>query len=293
MGALRGHAGSALPLSAMSPLVSLSMALCPKAAQECLGCFQSLHWLKLAVGSLHVSEIKYNAKFFQVHDICFPGILSSLSALKDFLEVELVHREGVSSRVVLWNGCGSAGADLLMAAGDRRHQSGTKANSGASVGGDNFSPNGPGFSPLWHGGSLAHTAWPWFFFPPALSCLDFGPLSFTVSFQMWADFGERWMEATCLEIIPLSQTISPQSPPPFPIPFFATWMFVISALSLPPPQFTPFPLFHFPPSFCGKVAWGKHHWAQSSHLLAFHWCCKIGGKSHPSRCPWERPGGWR
>lgn len=37
----------------------------------------------------------------------------------------------------------------------------------------------------------------------------------------------------------------------------------------------------------------KHHWAQSSHLLAFHQCCKIGGKSSPSRRPWERPGGWR
>lgn len=86
----------------MSPLVSPSMAQasCPKAAQECLGCPQSLLCLELAVGSPHVSEIKYNAKFFQVHDVCFPGILSLLSALNaDFLEVKLVHREGVSSRV--------------------------------------------------------------------------------------------------------------------------------------------------------------------------------------------------
>lgn len=75
---------SALPLSAVSPLVPLSVAQAsrPKAAHECLDCFQSLHGLKPAVGSSHAGEIKYNAKFFQVHDICFPGILSLLSSLK-------------------------------------------------------------------------------------------------------------------------------------------------------------------------------------------------------------------
>lgn len=77
-------------------------------------------WLKLTVGSPHAGEIKYNAKFFQVHDICFPGILSLRRAVKaDFLEVGLVHREGVSSRVMLWDGCGCAEADVMMAAGDR------------------------------------------------------------------------------------------------------------------------------------------------------------------------------
>lgn len=65
-------------------------------------------------------------------------------------------------------------------------------------------------------------------------------------------------------------------------------------LALPSPQLPPFPLIHLPPSFRWRVAWEKGHWAQSSHLLlTFHWCCKIGGKSSPSKHPWERPGGWR
>lgn len=53
---------------------------------------------------------------------------------------------------MLWNGCGCAKADPLMAAGDRGHQGDVN-----SAGGDASSPNGPCFSPLWHGGSLAPT----------------------------------------------------------------------------------------------------------------------------------------
>lgn len=63
---------SNLPLSAMSPVGDLECALhalYPKFADKCTDGFQSPHWLKPAVGSSHTDEIKYNAKFFQVHDV--------------------------------------------------------------------------------------------------------------------------------------------------------------------------------------------------------------------------------
>lgn len=148
---------SALPLSAVSPLVPLSVAQasCPKAARECLGCFQSLHGLKLAVGSSHAGEIKYNAKFFQVHDICFPGILFLLSSLKaDSWKWNWCTEKEFPGGSC----CGMAVAVLKLSCCWGQGTSGCyQADSGASVGGDAFSANGPCFSPLWHGGSLAST----------------------------------------------------------------------------------------------------------------------------------------
>ena len=88
--------------------------------------------------------------------------------------------------------------------------------------------------------------------------------------------------------------LSPQSLPPFPIPLFITWVFLISALSSHHCSFLP---FHWSTSlhpFTGGWHGEKCHWAQSSYLLlTFYWCCKTGGKSSPSRHPWERPGGYR
>lgn len=74
---------SDLTLSAMSPVGDLECvfcAFCPGFADKCVDGFQSPHRLKPAVGSSHADEIKYNAKFFQVHDICFPGILLLISS---------------------------------------------------------------------------------------------------------------------------------------------------------------------------------------------------------------------
>jgi len=112
---------SNLPLSATSPVGDLECvlcALCPKFAGRYVHSFQNLHWLKSAVGSSHTDEIKYNAKFLQVHDICFPGILFFMRLLEvDFLEVELVHG-GTSSRILLFNCCGCTTADPLAAHGN-------------------------------------------------------------------------------------------------------------------------------------------------------------------------------
>lgn len=114
---------SSLPLSLASPVGDLEYvlrALCPEFADKCVDGFRSPHWLKPAVGSSHADEIKYNAKFFQVHDIFFPGILLLISSLgADFLEVELVQGGATSSRVLLLNLYGCAKADPLTAHGKR------------------------------------------------------------------------------------------------------------------------------------------------------------------------------
>lgn len=161
---------STLPLSAASPVGDLEYvlhALCPEFADKCVDGFRSPHWLKPAVGSSHADEIKYNAKFFQVHDIFFPGILLLISSLgTDFLEVELVQGGATSSRVLLLNLYGCAKADPLTAHGKQVLWGATKPT--VYVVSPLHQITFFFSSPLRHGVSLAPTVPPRFFFllPP-------------------------------------------------------------------------------------------------------------------------------
>lgn len=104
-------------------------------------------------------------------------------------------------------------------------------------------------SPLWHAGSLALTAWPWFFSTP-LCCLDLVLyLLLILEKGGWRPRDWRWFH--CLR---------PYLPTLLLLLLHPLVVFLISALPPQSPQFALFPLWE---------GWHerKHPWAQSSHLL--------------------------
>lgn len=97
------------------------------------------------------------------------------------------------------------------------------------------------------------------FFSPTLSCLDLVLclLLYLSRFRLILEKGRKrprvWRLFHCLRPYLLHVLLLLLSP--F-LPHESFW-----SLPCPPrppsPQFTPFPLFNFPPSFCGRVGWQK------------------------------------